>query len=239
MSLNSSRITLAMALFASLLVSAVCSAQAADRQRTLSLSATGTVSAKPDIANISTGVQSDAKTAREALSKNTEAMSAVIAGLKSSGIAPKDIQTSNFSVSPRYQHFKDRRPAEITGYRVSNSVRITVRDLAKLGDILDQVVTLGSNKINGVSFGVDDPADLLDEARKQAMATAITRAKLYTEASGTKLGRVLTINEQTFNRPPQPVFARAAMRAPKAESVPIEAGEQSIEVRISVSWELE
>lgn len=214
------------------------SASAAERPRTISLSASGSVSARPDIAEISTGVTSDAKTAREALNANTKSMTDVIDALKGAGIDEKDIQTSNFSVSPLYRHFKDGRPAEITGYRVSNSVRIVVRDLKKLGGILDEVVTLGSNQINGISFSVSETAELLDKARVEAMEKAIKRAKLYTEASGTKLGRVLTINEQTYSQPPRPVYARA-MRMEAAKAVPVEAGEQELQVRISVSWELE
>ena len=119
-------------------------------KRTISLSASGQVKVEPDLASISTGVTSEGETAREALDANTSAMKAVIDGLKSSGIDGRDIQTTNFSVSPRYQHFKDRRPPVITGYTVTNSVHIVVRDLKTLGTILDKVVTLGSNQIGGV-----------------------------------------------------------------------------------------
>lgn len=212
-------------------------ADAAERHRTLSLSATGTVSAKPDIAEISTGVVSDAKTARDALSANNDAMAKIITALKAAGVKDTDIQTSNFSVSPRYLHRKNEA-AIVVGYKVSNSVRIIVRDIAKLGKILDQVVTLGSNQINSINFSIANTAELLNEARKKAMASAIAKAKLYAEASGATLGKVLTINEQTFNNTPRPVFARA-MKMEAAPAVPIEAGEQELQIRVSVSWELE
>jgi len=205
--------------------------------RTISVTGTGTVNARPDTAQISIGVVSDSKTAREALDANTAAMTRVIAELKGQSIDPKDIQTSGFSVNPRYQHFKYGKPAVIIGYRVVNSATIVVRDLKKLGTILDLTVSQGSNQINGIQFSVDDITELENEARIRAMKDAKQKASLYAKAGDTKIGRVLTISEDGISRPPQPVY-RSAARVAQASPVPVEAGEQKITARIHVLWEL-
>jgi len=205
-------------------------------KRTISLSASGQVKVEPDLASISTGVTSEGETARDALDANTSAMKAVIEGLKSSGIDPRDIQTTNFSVSPRYQHFKDQRAPVVTGYNVTNSVQIIVRDLKALGTILDKVVTLGSNQINGIQFDVSNSDALKDAARKQAVTNALRKAELYAEASGTEVGSVLKITEESHGYSPRPAMMRTAM---KAEAAPIEAGSQTLSVRVNITWELD
>jgi hypothetical protein len=205
-------------------------------ERTVSVSASGFVSAEPDIAHISTGVVSEAATAREALTLNTASMKKVVDGLKGAGVAAKDIQTVSFNVEPRYQHFKDGKPPVINGYRVVNSVRITARDLAKFGDVLDAVVTLGANQIGAIQFEVTKAEALKDDARKNAMENALRRAKLYATAAGAEVGPVLSISEEIFAPQPRPVpMARAAM---SAEAVPIERGSQTLEVKVHVTWGL-
>jgi uncharacterized protein len=226
-----------LALLAATLPFAAADARADEPdKRTISLSATGAVKTTPDKVDITTGVTSEGQTARAALDKNTDAMSKVVDGLKAAGIDPKDIQTTNFSVSPIYEQRKQGEPAFITGYRVTNSVHITVRDTAKLGDILDKVVTLGANQIGSISFGVSEPEALKDEARKQAMREAIANAKLYAEAAGVELGPVLTIAEEDDGYTPRYAAEAAPMAMGKA--APIEAGTATVQTRIRVTWEL-
>src|SRR5690606_7397850 len=123
-----------------------------------------------DMATIMSGVTTQGATAREALDANTAAMSELIAALKDAGIEARDIQTSGFSVNPNYVYSDARdelgysMPPKINGYQVANSVTVVVRDLADLGSILDQSVTVGANTVNGVSFSVADPSELLNEA---------------------------------------------------------------------------
>ena len=211
-------------------------AEKISEKRTISLSASGQVKVEPDVATISTGVTTEGETAREALDANTRAMKAVIEGLKSSGIDGRDIQTTNFSVSPRYQHFKDRRAPVVTGYNVTNSVQIIVRDLKSLGEILDKVVTVGANQIGGIQFDVSNSDALKDAARKQAVANARRKAKLYAEAAGSSVGEVLKISEESHSYSPRPAMMRTAM---KSEAAPIEAGSQVLSVRVNVTWELD
>ncbi len=211
------------------------SAQDKRYERTVTVAATGTVSAEPDIAHISTGVLSEAATARDALQTNSAAMKKVIDGLKSAGIDPKDIQTSNLSIDPRYDQPKDGRAPRITGYRVSNQVRITARDISRLGELMDKVVELGANQAGGISFDVSNADSLKDEARRQAVANALRRAKLFAEASGAAVGEVLTIEEGASAPQPRPYMGRAAM---SAEAAPIERGSLNLDVRVQVTWAL-
>ncbi len=204
--------------------------------RTLSLSATGSVNVRPDTAHISVGVVSEAENARSAMDDNNQAMAKVIKSLKDKDIASRDIQTTKFAVHPRYQHFDDGKPSVISGYRVVNSIRITVRDIGRLGEVLDKVVSFGSNQINGISFSVSEPDALMDKARVAAIKTARERAELYAKAAGTAVGDVLKIEELESDSAPEPRFR--AMTAKAEGDVPIEAGETEITVRVRVIWAL-
>jgi hypothetical protein len=161
-------------------------------------------------------------------------MAKLIEGLKALGIAPKDIQTTAVNVEPRYVQAKDGRPATISGYRVVNQVRLTVREVKRLGEILDSAITLGANQVNGISFDVANAETLKDEARKQAMVNAKRRAELYATAAGAQLGSVLTISEDVSSGPRPMPLARAAM----AGNVPIEAGTRTLTVEVHVTYAL-
>jgi uncharacterized protein len=206
-------------------------------KRTVSVTGLGIVKARPDIASISIGVVSEGDTARSALDKNTAAMSRVNVELKGQKIKPEDIQTTSFSVRPKFQYFKDGKPPAITGYRVVNSVRITVRDLKNLGTVLDQAVSLGSNQINGIQFFIAESAALENQARVKAVKNARGKATLYATSAKAKLGKVLTISEQFISRPPQPKFQMARSDS-AARPVPIAPGERKIQAQLNVVWEL-
>ena len=213
-------------------------AQAADPESTprhISVSASATITAEPDIAMISTGVVSEADTAREALTANTAAMKRLIDGLKGAGITAKDIQTTSFNVEPRYEQSKDRSAPKISGYRVVNQVRIITRDIAKLGEILDETVTLGANQIGGIEFEVSKAETLKDDARKAAVENARRRASLFAVAAGVELGQVISIEENVQSVGPRPPrFARTMA----AQSVPIEPGSQALEATVQITWAL-
>ena len=201
--------------------------------RLITVSASGYADAEPDRATISAGVAAEAETAAAALSANTELMQKVIAGLKESGIDAKDIQTRNFNVEPRYTNPRDGTPT-IDGYRVSNQVTLVVRDLKALGGLLDKLVSLGANQVNGLAFEVSKAETLKDEARKEAVANARRRAELLAAAAGADLGEVVTITEEMRYGGPRPM----AMRAARADAVPIEAGTETLEARVTVTWAL-
>jgi uncharacterized protein YggE len=228
----------AFSLLALLVLPIVSPSFASDQpdKRTLSLTGSGAVKTTPDKVDISTGVTSEAKTAGEALDQNTEAMAKVVQALKEDGIEPKDIQTTNFSVNPVYEQKAEGRPPVVIGYRVTNQVRISLHDIKKLGAILDKVVSLGANQIDSIEFGVEEPEALKDEARKLAIKNVSENAKLYADAAGVGLGPILAISEEDSSY--QPRYAPAATRMEMAKDVPIEAGTATVEVRVSVTWEI-
>lgn len=208
--------------------------------RLISVSGLGEVKTRPDMATISTGVVTEGVTAKDALAKNNAAMAAVIAALKNAGIAEDDIQTSDFSVSPKYPPYQPNQTTapRIVGYTVSNQVTAKVKNIAKLGDILDTLVQAGSNQINGISFGVDEPKAQLDEARKKAVADARARAELYAEAAGVSLGKVMQISESSAVVPQPPMYRREAAMAADA-SVPIAAGTHTVTANVSITFEIQ
>ena len=159
-------------------------------ERTITVSATGTVEAEPDQARVTSGVTTEATSAREALTGNSEAMTKVISELKAKGIDAKDIQTASFNVEPVIDYSKDGQPPKTRGYRVSNQVVILVRDLGQLGTVLDNVITAGANQVQGLSFEVSKADTLKDEARKEAVSNALRRAKLLAAAAGAEVGQV-------------------------------------------------
>ena len=215
------------------------SAEAQERRagRWVMVAGHGSVEAPPDSAEIRTGVVSEGATAREALTANSAAMRKVIDGLKAAGIDAKDIQTQQFQISPRYRDYKGRGPQQIEAYVVHNQVEVKVRDITRVGEVLDQVVTLGANQASSINFLVSDAERRKDEARRKAVENAMHRARLLAEAAGAKLGPVLTITEEVMGpRPPRPMVARSSM---SAESVPIESGSETLSVRVEVAFALE
>jgi uncharacterized protein len=203
-------------------------------KRAVTVSASGTVTVEPDQARVTSGVTADGATAREALSANTAAMQKVIAELKGAGIDAKDIQTASFRVEPRYTRPIEGQAPKIDGYSVTNEVQVLVRDLDKLGDILDRLVTAGANQTAGLNFEVSKAETLLDEARQQAVANALRRAKLYATAAGAEVGEVLTIVEGG-REPPRPMVMT---RAVSPQAVPIERGTETLEANVTVTWAL-
>jgi len=212
------------------------------RERLLSVSGEGKVQAAPDMALITLGVVSEAESASGALTANSESMSRIIAALKDGGMESRDLQTSGFSIQPVYSQpprdYDGSQPfkQEIVGYRVSNNLTLRIRQLDRVGALLDQVVKLGANSISGPTFTVADPKPFEDEARRAAMRDALDKSELYAEASGVTRGPIFRI-EDGYVSAPQPV-APGLMRMEAAASppVPIEGGELSFEAHISVSW---
>jgi uncharacterized protein YggE len=207
--------------------------------RLISLTGHGEVKAKPDMAVVNVGVTIQAATAREALTQNTQAMEKIFASLKAQGIEAKDIQTSNFMVNPRYDYGQNNnQPPRLVGYDVSNTVTVSVRQLAGLGAVIDQMVSEGSNQISGVMFSIADDETLKDEARKLAIADAERKAKLYADTAHISLGQIMSVSEGSY-QPPQPVYYGKAMRADAAPSaVPIAEGEQTVAIDVSIAWEI-
>jgi uncharacterized protein YggE len=209
-------------------------AQAAD-PRTISMTGHGEIRGIPDTAQVTTGVTTNAATAAQALAANSVRMKAVFSVLEKLSVPQKNIQTTNFFISPQYSNGDNNAPRRLTGYQVNNDVSVRLDDIAKLGSTLDALVTAGANQMNGISFSIREPAPLLEKARALAIADARARAETYAKAAGVSLGSILSISENG-NEAPRPMY-RMAMAA-QAGPPPVAAGEQSVTADVSVVWEI-
>lgn len=209
------------------------------RPTVLQLSASAEVRAVPDVADIAAGVVTTATDASAAMAANSVAMEKVIAALKKSGIAERDIQTAGLSLQPQFRYEQNREP-ELTGFRASNRVQVTIRDAKATGRVIDALVGAGANQIDGPTFRVLAPDPLLDRARQQAVATARQRAELYAAAAGMKVKRITLISEGSAMEPPMPMPRMAmAMDAKVSAAPPVQMGESTLSVTVSMSFELE
>jgi uncharacterized protein YggE len=208
----------------------------ASNDRWVEVSGEGSVSAAPDFARVTLGVTSTGKTAGDAMASNAKAANALVSLIKIEGVAPADIQTSAVSISPLFS-----RPAPgqetaptITGYSVSNNLAVMVREIPRLGALLDKAVGAGANSIYGISFGHNNVSDLLDKARPLAVADARRKAQIYASAGGATLGRLMALTEE--GGPQRPVAFSRALAA--AAPTPIEAGEDKLTLTVTTRFEL-
>lgn len=220
------------------LTMAASPAPAGEATPTLTVTGAGTVRTAPDIATIRIGVETDGKTAAQAMAENNDKATRMIDSLKAGGVAAKDIQTGQLSVQPRYadrQRTQPGEPPRIVGYHVANIVTVTVRKLDSLGQLLDRVVRVGANRIDSIGFGLADDTAKSDEARRRAVADARRRAGVLAEAAGVRLVRVLSIHEGGgVVRPMQGVMA---MRA-EAANVPVERGQVEVSAHVTMVWQI-
>jgi uncharacterized protein YggE len=205
-------------------------------QRTITVSGTGKVTLTPDIAYISIGVNTQNASAKDAVAQNTQQAQAVITVIKAAGIAEKDIQTTDFSIYPQQQYDNQGKLTGIT-YVVNNSVYVTIRDITKLGDILDKVVQSGANNINSITFDVADKTEALSQARKAAVAEAAKQADELTTATGVKLGDVQTIS-YSDSTPPVVLPMARTLDVAQGASVPIQSGSMQISTTVTIVYAL-
>lgn len=210
-------------------------------ETTLSITANGDVIRQPDVAYITAGVQNEAKTAKEAVAANARNMAGVMKALKAAGIADKDVQTSNFSLNPRYDYVKDNNNSGqqvLAGYSVANQVTAKISKLDTVGSTLDALVSAGGNTVNDIRFALDNDQPARDEARRLAMQTALQRANLYAEAAGYKVARIVSINESFPSYEPQPKAMMVRAMAAEAAPTPIASGELTFSANVTVLFEL-
>jgi uncharacterized protein len=205
---------------------------AQDVPASITVSAEGHVAVSPDLATISLGVTTQGDTAAEAMNANSSALTAVLDRLRGAGIDDRDLQTSNLSLNPNWQGRNDGSAPQIVGYIASNMLTVRVRDLDKVGEVLDAVVSDGANTLNGISFGLSDPDPVMDKARTAAVVTARARATLLAEAAGVQLGQVLSISEGGGMVPAQPMYRMQADMA--ASGVPVAEGEVGISANVTM-----
>jgi uncharacterized protein YggE len=225
-----------IALAAAATVLALSSAAAQNPPPAITVTGDASISVPPDIAQIDSGVTTEAKTAREAGEANNKAMGIVLLALKNAGIAEKDFQTSRLSLSPQSAAAgrNPNAPFQIIGYRASNRITVTIRDITKVADTIDVLVGAGANEISGIGFMVSKASKLLDDARVEAIEDARRKAEIYARAANVTLGAALSISEETA---PGPMPYRK-MATGMAASTPVAQGEETLRVSVTVAYEI-
>jgi hypothetical protein len=206
--------------------------------RSMNVSGTGEVTLKPDIAYINIGVHTEKATASDATTQNNTDAQAVIDALTAAGVAADDIQTTNFSIYQKDITDPTTGAKLSTVYAVDNTVYVTVRNLAKLGAVLDATVKAGANNVNNIQFDLADKTKALSDARTAAVKAAKTEADQLAAAAGVTLGNIQTINYNE-NTPPSPVFYGKSVNMAVADAaVPISSGTLQISVNVTITYEI-
>lgn len=203
----------------------------------LNVGGSGQAVAQPDLATITLGVSAQADTAAAAMAQTAEQQSKVIEVLKAEGIEARDIQTSGLNLSARMDYPEGQAP-KLVGYAAQNTVTVRMRDIAKLGAVLDKLVASGANEISGIAFSREDMTEAQDKARAAAVGDARHKAELMAEAAGMRLGALRLLSDSPVTAGPQPMMMRAAMADAKMESTPVEAGELVVTAEVSASFDL-
>jgi len=232
------RSTLALAAATLAVPAAAADVQVASQGPVVDLSVTETVKAKPDIAEVSAGVTSQAPTAVAAMQANANAMDAVVKRIKALGIKAEDIQTTGISLGAQYDYDQAAQRQVFRGYQASNRVSVTLRDVARTGPVLDALVAAGATDIGGPNFSIDDDSAPRAQARKAAFEKAQAQAAEYARWAGYSGVRLLSVSEAVNPGRPMPYAERAMAPAMDAKSSPVEPGLVGTAVTVSVTFEM-
>jgi len=205
---------------------------------TITVIGEGKISALPTLAQVQLGMLSEGREVSSTQKDNSQKVNQLISVLKGLGIAESDLQTSGYAIYPKYEYLEGRQ--NIIGYSVSQNISVKVRDLDQVGDVISKAGELGINQVNGVTFTLDDPSMIAQDARKKAIADAEKKAKELADALDVKLVRVVSFSEYTPGTvPPMPMYARAEGLGMGGGSVPdIQSGELDVQANVSVTYEI-
>jgi hypothetical protein len=208
-----------------------------------SVTGSGTVYAKADIANLSVGFKTPVKkTAAEATKENSEKMNEIISAVKGLDVEAKDIKTTNYSLRPVY-NWTEKEGQQLVGYEVSQNADIKIRNLDKIGDIIAQTTAKGANQVGDISFTIDDEYELKNEARELAITKAKEKAEIIARQTGMKLGDIKGVFESSVSPMPMYDYSNARKEMLSADAVgvsapAIESGQNEIKVEITLSYEI-
>ncbi len=206
---------------------------------TIDVSGEGKSFAIPDIANVSFTVEQKEATVHEAQEIVTKKSNDAIAFLKSSGIAEKDIQTTNYSANPQYDYsYSGGRSPKLTGYIVSNTVTVKIRDTASVGKIIDGLGSKGVTGLNGPNFTVDDPNAINAEARAKAIADAKAKAEVLARDLGVRLVRIVRFTENGRGGYPVPMYAKDMAQSAGNAAPELAVGENTFTSNVTITYEI-
>lgn len=205
---------------------------------TITITGEGKVTAKPDLARMDLGVQTDALTVSQAQRENTKKMNEILAALKQLGVKTEDMQTAHYSIFPK-QEWKEGK-STIIGYTVAQNVSVKVRNLDHVGEVLAKAGELGANQVGGIQFTIDEPQKLQDNARGKAIEDARKKAHVLAKQLGLDIVKVVTFSEHAGSQP-LPIYTRAMPAAMLMEAAPaptIEPGSLDVTANLSVTFEV-
>lgn len=179
-----------------------------DVRDTITISGDGKITSRPDIARVTLGVLSEGKDVPSTQRSNTDQVNAITKALEGLGVQDEDIQTSNYQIFPQYDYADGKQI--LRGYQVSQSLDVKIRDLNSIGAILAKAGELGSNQVYGVTFDLDDPTALQQQAREKAIEDANVKAKELADQLGVHLVRVVGFYEDAGGVPPMPYLKGSA-----------------------------
>jgi len=204
--------------------------------RTINVTGTGRVSVNPDVADLRLGVTLTAETVEAARAINATAMADVIRVLKEQRIAPRDIQTTNLTLSPAYDYSSNTNPPRLTGYTLANTVAVTIRDLAKVGAAIDGAMRAGATTLDSITFRVEDPSAAEAQARDAAVADARAKAEALAKAAGVSITATAAISESGAPIAYPMVRGEMAKMAIADAATPVEAGTNEVSITVAVTY---
>lgn len=210
---------------------------------TITVDGEGKIVAVPDIAAVSVGILTEGREVAQVQAQNTAKMKALLDKVKALGVEVKDIQTTQYSISPRYDWVEGKR--FLQGYQVEESASVKIRDLTKIGAILSAVGEAGANQVSGVSFTIDEPETLRAQAREKAFDKAAEKAASLAAKAGVKLGKVISFNEYSPGGGPTYYksmdtlsFGMGGASEAAAPPAPVESGSLDVVVNVNVTYEI-
>ena len=204
----------------------------------IELSVYESVTAEPDLVTVGAGVTSRASTAVEAMRLNARQMQSVIDQIKALGVEDKDIQTTGINLNAQYDYDRTNQRQIFRGYQVSNRVSVKLRDVAGTGAALDALVSAGATDLSGPSFSIEDDEGAKAIARERAIERAQTRATAYATLFGYDGVEVLSVSESLRGSGPSPQMAMRTMDVAEAAAAPVQPGQVSTGVSISIKYEM-
>ncbi len=207
--------------------------------KTISVTGSGEVFGKPDVAYISLGVDQSDKDASKAIDSANTTLTAIVKALSDAGVKDEDIQTTSYNIYP--EDPTDPQTGQPTGdriYHVTLAVTVTIRDINKVGAVITAGLNAGANTINNLSFGIADAKTLEADARKAAVADAADRAKQLAEAAGVTLGTPIAISE-SIGSVPVPMFNRVADSFAAAAPPQINGGQLSVSITVNITYSIQ
>ncbi|PWR04100.1 hypothetical protein DKT77_03400 [Meridianimarinicoccus roseus] len=208
-------------------------AQDAGPARVITVTGEGAVRAAPDMVTLRLGVLAEGRTASDAIDRMSADAARLLAALDAAGVPATDVQTTMLDLRPiREQNAAEpRRALRITGFEAETQVSVTSTDMAGLGDLFDRVLEAGANRVSGISFGLQDTENAMNQARAAAVRDAVSKARVYADAAGVPLGAVLRITDapgaSPFDAAPRMMAAEGAM--------PIAPGSLRLTAQVSVT----